>query len=421
MKRDLLSWLGYINKIHPKNIEYTVEKTKQFAQSLDLLSLNCQVIIVGGTNGKGTICALLEKVLTDNGFVVGMFTSPHLLNVTERVRLMAKNVDERILINAFEFIDMQRGEIKLTYFEFLTLSALYIFKQAFLDFAILEIGLGGRLDTVNIINSDVSIISSIAIDHVEYLGHDRESIGFEKAGIYKNGCHAICGDCLIPNSVQEHVQSHGIELAEITKHFGIQTDLNRTQWWSGDDQIDDLKLPSIEPSNLACVLECIKQLKLTKILQTDIINQSLQTFNLLGRFSIFQDGFMIILDIAHNPQAMSSLANKLVKLTCGKKIAIFSMSKEKDILKSVEQLRTYFDYWYVLMLDDLHAATSNQYQQAFSSLKMDNYSFIDCLSGLLSSLKVQLLPDAQVVIFGSFRLVAKFLTISEHEKTIISG
>ncbi len=419
MISDLLAWQSYIEEIHPDLIDYSIINTQKLASSLGLLEQPSKVIVVGGTNGKGTTCALLEKILTDNGHRVGKYTSPHLLSVRERVRLNATNVDESTLIKAFEFIDHARGDIKLTYFEFLTLSAFYIFKQQPLDFIILEIGLGGRLDTVNIMDSDVSIITSIGIDHVEYLGQDREAIGFEKAGIYKNGSIAILGDNNPPQTVLDHIKEKQIVFSRIDEHFNITKKSQRYAWESEPLLVSNLQLPNIEPSNLACVLECLKQLGLNDCLQTHLLNSSLQAFNLLGRFSVRQKGCSIILDIAHNPDAICSLGNKLKSITSKKKIAVFSMSKDKDITKAISQLSNYFDHWYIIILEDKRGASLPQYQQTMQLLDMKNYTITYSLKELINDLETELLIDDQIVIFGSFKIVAEYLSLEIEETSNI--
>ena len=276
--------------------------------------------------------------------------------------------------------------------------------------------MGGRLDAVNIINSDLSIISSIAIDHTDYLGFDRESIGFEKAGIYKQGSIAICGDMQPPKSLMHHVTNEKIEFSNINIHFFINKQENDYVWKSGNNIVNDLQISTIEPQNVACVLECFKKLKLTHLLKSNIINGTLKSFKLLGRFSIFNQNHCTILDVAHNPHAIISLRKKLEKISSIKKIAIFSMSKDKDIQQSISILRDYFDYWYILKNDEIRAASDIQYDQAFHNLQLTNYVHVSSIKKIMSILQKNITAEDQVVIFGSFSVVAQYL---RYDKSIV--
>ena len=219
----LNDWLARAEQLHPKNIELGLERAKEMAQRLGL-RFNCPVITVAGTNGKGSTCAMLESILTHAGYRTAVFTSPHLVRFEERLRLKGEAVDASKLIASFEVVEKARGDMPLTYFEFTTLGILHCMTEEKPDVAILEVGLGGRLDAVNIIDADCAVITSIDLDHMEYLGPDRESIGFEKAGILRPGKPAIVSDPMPPQSVIDHANAIGADLWRFGTDFNVSGD-----------------------------------------------------------------------------------------------------------------------------------------------------------------------------------------------------
>ena len=292
----LSDWLNYLEDLHPVKIDLTLDRVLTVAARMELLHFDSKVIIVGGTNGKGTTCALLESILSKNEYSVGVYSSPHLHVFNERIRVNKSDVTDEKIIEAFQVINVSRGNISLTYFEFATLATLYIFKNTDLDFIILEIGLGGRLDSVNIVHRDVAIITSIGIDHVNHLGNSIESIGYEKAHIYKDNCYAILGANNLPLSIKEYIKIHNINLKIQNKDFKYSMNGDYLNWYSKDIQIDELKLPGkIVPANLSCALECLRGLGLNNLLTEEIINKSLSDFSIFGRYSIVQRKFLLFL------------------------------------------------------------------------------------------------------------------------------
>ena len=221
-EKNLADWLHYIEALHPNNIELGLERVKKIAERADLLQFNCPVIIVGGTNGKGSCIAILQAIMQAAGLKVATYTSPHILHFNERIQIGGQPVDDETLCTAFRMIQSQLHGTQLTFFEFTTLAALWCFQQVQLDVLLLEVGLGGRLDAVNIVEPNISVITTIDIDHIEWLGNDREAIGHEKAGIFRRNKFAVCGDADPPQSVKNRAEALALKLHSLTQQFHFQ-------------------------------------------------------------------------------------------------------------------------------------------------------------------------------------------------------
>lgn len=363
----LAQWLSYLENSHFKAIDLGLDRIKSVAKALDLLTPAPFVITVGGTNGKGTTCRLLETVLLKAGYRVGVYSSPHLLRYNERVRIQDQELPDEAHTASFAFIEQHKRE-SLTYFEFSTLSALHLFKQAKLDVVILEVGLGGRLDATNIVDSDVAVITSIDIDHVDFLGADREQIGFEKAGIFRAHKPAIIGEPNIPQRLLEHAKSLGCQIScrDQDWHFRLQAE--HWDWCGQKVRLKNLPCCQIPLANAATALATFEQLPFQ--ISEEVIRQSLQEVELVGRFQTLKPDVLfplaenlakpwadfpqMIIDVGHNPHAALYLAEKLTALKAkitGKIVAVCGILKDKDAQGVLSPLLPVIDEWHCVTLE----------------------------------------------------------------------
>lgn len=356
---SLEDWLGYLEKQHSKTIELGLERIAQVAQRLELTRPAPRVFTVAGTNGKGTTCRMLEMMLLGAGMRVGVYSSPHLLRYTERVRIQGNELPASSHCEAFSHIEAQRGAVPLTYFEYGTLAALWLFKQARLDVVILEVGLGGRLDATNIVDADVAVITSIALDHTDWLGDNRESIGREKAGIFRAGKPAVVGEADIPDSIADVAGITHAQLLVCGKAWHYQA--QHTDWWFADQQgkITGLPLPQIPLANAASALAALRVSGLA--VSESAIFQAMESATLPGRFHVVRQRPRLILDVAHNPHAAACLAQRLaLEEKTGQLRVVVGMLRDKDIAGTVANLSPVVDHWYCASLEGERAASAQQ-------------------------------------------------------------
>lgn len=389
MVNSLNQWLEYINQAHSKKIDMTLERVTAVAHKLQLFPFEPFSITVAGTNGKGTTAGFLETSLSAAGYKVGTMASPHLLRFNERLRLNGQEIADEEICAAFEKIEQLRGEISLSYFEYVTLAGLYLFKNAKVDIAILEVGMGGRLDAVNIIDTDLAIITNIALDHMEYLGPDRESIGREKAGILRPKIPLIYGETDMPNSIRDI----SLKLQNRLFQFGIDY---TTQ-----------PIPSLIPAeNVANALQALKIIHDKFPVSQEIISNTIRHFSLQGRWQIINNH---IYDVAHNPHGIQALKNFLEQQPChGKTLAIFSMLKTKDLAASVRVISPLINHWYVAPL---------QQELSFSKLELaqalePHVSSFDSLPLAYAAAQSTLSTHDRLVVFGSFHTVAEIRALA---------
>lgn len=389
-------WLSYIEKIHTKPIDLTLDRITKVAQSLNLLSFNCPTILVGGTNGKGSCVHLLETIYTEAGYRTGTSTSPHLHRFNERIRINAKEIDDKTLIDAFDYIEKHRGSTSLTYFEYTALASFYILKNQSLDVIILEVGLGGRFDAMNIIDADLAMISSIDLDHMDFLGNTRELIGFEKAGIFRSGKFALCGDPNPPASILNQAQEIG------ANYYHVQP------------LIQMPKLPHNFNLNLSIVLKAIDLLQDKLPVENETINQSLETVELNGRFEIFQRTCRIILDVAHNPAACKSLSEAIKKQPKWDKLyALVSLLSDKDMLHSLEPFVEIVTEWHTAEVHHPRTRKIDDLRDQITAIsKRQCYTHASIAIGLAEILKKAKESD-MILVFGSF------FTVAEARETIM--
>ncbi len=362
MPDTLNEWLARLESLHPKAIDMGLERVSEVGRRLGL-KFDCPVITVGGTNGKGSTCAMLESILLQGGYHVGLYTSPHILKFNERARIDGRSVDDEALCAAFARVEAVRGDVSLTYFEFSTLAILSLFAAAGLDAVILEVGLGGRLDAVNIIDADVAIVTSIDLDHMEYLGDTREKIGFEKAGIYRPGRAAICGDPSPPQSLIDHATAICAELWLFGRDFNYSGD--RQQWNYGGRAMrrNSLAYPSLRGANqllnASAALAALEALRDRLPLGAQEVRSGLVLVDLPARFQVLPGRPAVILDVAHNPHAAATLAQNLDNMGFHRyTFAVFGAMADKDVTGVIEQLGERIDHWYLCDLPLPRAASA---------------------------------------------------------------
>ncbi len=357
---DLMSleeWLIHLEKIHFASIELGLDRINKVKNDLELTP-DFPIIIVGGTNGKGSVCAMLESILSHAGYHVGCYTSPHLLRYNERIRIDRKELGNDDLCESFGVIESVRVKsgTSLTYFEFSTLTAMKLFVQSKVDIAILEVGLGGRLDAANVFDADCAIISSIGLDHIDYLGHTREAIGYEKAGIFRRAKVAICSEPNAPATIAQQAETIGANLLQINDDFGYIAQDDQWRFWGANGKHYCLPYPTLygenQLQNASACLMALDVLREYVPLSISHIRQGLLDIQLPGRFQVFLGQPIEVVDVAHNPDAARVLAINLESMgSYNKTYAVFSMLKDKDIAGIVEVLRHCVDIWLVSSLD----------------------------------------------------------------------
>lgn len=406
-------WLDFIATIHSQAIELGLERIREVGERLDVLRQNCRVIVVGGTNGKGSTVAGLESIYLSQGYRVGAFTSPILIKHNEYVRINGKNPHDDVFISAYAQVEKMRSQVKLTQFEFFTLGALLIFKQHQLDILLLEVGLGGRLDAVNCIDADLAVITNVELDHTDRLGDTREAIGSEKAGIMRPKKPVIYGDKQPPLSVLEQAQriNAPIFLQEIDFTY---TSFSSHWCWHGPDQYYDyLPYNGLALQNMAIVLMAISLLQAHLPVTKLAMDSGLSGIQLIGRQQILSGSPLHILDVAHNPAAMAFLAQLLKDQACsGKTYGVFSMLAEKDILTCLGMMRDVIDEWYVAPLNTARGAPMELLEKNFASAKLCAYThFYDSLSTAYRTVRDKSDDKDRIVIFGSFYVLGQLIPL----------
>ncbi|KHT00979.1 bifunctional folylpolyglutamate synthase/ dihydrofolate synthase [Pectobacterium brasiliense] len=406
----LVTWLHYLEHLHAQAIDLGLERVKQVAEHLQLLQPAATIFTVAGTNGKGTTCCTLESILLAAGLRVGVYSSPHLVRYTERVRIQGKELPEALHTQAFADIEAGRGAVSLTYFEFGTLSALQLFKQANLDVVILEVGLGGRLDATNIVDADVSVVTSIAIDHTDWLGNDRESIGREKAGIFRQGRPAVVGEPDMPGTIADVAAEKGAQLRRRGRDWEYSMQRETWSWQDKQRELSRLPLPNVPLANAATALAALHYSSLN--VSEEAIRQGLQHAALPGRFQTVQASPRLILDVAHNPHAAAYLANRLAELPkTGKVRAVVGMLSDKDIAGTLAHLTPLVDAWYCAPLEGPRGATAQQIAEHLTR----SQSFSDVVAAWQQAMSEATEQDI-VIVCGSFHTVAHVMEALDEEK-----
>ncbi|WP_042860482.1 bifunctional tetrahydrofolate synthase/dihydrofolate synthase [Dickeya sp. NCPPB 3274] len=396
----LATWLHYLEHLHFQTIDLGLERIQLAAERLHLLQPAPRVFTVAGTNGKGTTCCTLESILSAAGLRVGVYSSPHLLRYTERVRIQGRELPESRHAEAFAAIEAGRNGTSLTYFEFGTLAALWLFKQAQLDVVILEVGLGGRLDATNIVDADVAVVTSIALDHTDWLGNDRESIGREKAGIFRGNRPAVVGEPDMPASIAAVAQEKDAQLFRRGSDWQFSLQDGGWRWQSGDVHYDGLPIPTVPLANAATALAALQASDI--VLTVDAIRQGLRQAQLPGRFQIVSEKPLLILDVAHNPHAAAYLAARLADLPrAGRVRAVIGMLADKDIPGTLAHLKPQVDVWYCAPLEGPRGADAELLATHLESCT----SFPDVATAWRQAMQ-DAGEDDVVIVCGSFHTVA---------------
>jgi dihydrofolate synthase / folylpolyglutamate synthase len=410
----LQDWLTWQEALHPSAIDLSLDRVKRTLDRLGWRRPAAPVITIGGTNGKGSSVALSARILAEAGYRVGTFTSPHLLRYNERIAIAEREVSDASLIAAFERIDAARGPDTLTFFEFNALAALLVFETAGLDAIVLEVGMGGRLDAVNAIDTDAALVTSIALDHCDWLGRDVETIGREKAGIFRGGRPAVFGGREMPSSIREVAGRIGADLQQLGADFDWTASGDRWTWRGRDRVLADLPRPAlagqIQFDNAAAVLSVLDALRARLPVAREAIERGLQTVTLPGRFQIFSGKVEWILDVAHNPAAAATLADQLERRTRpGRTFAVCGILGDKDVEGIAAKLIGRIDRWIVVGLQSGRAVPADQLAERLQSSGAHVVGTEpDVESGCRRAASLAA-PGDRIVVFGSFLTVAPAL------------
>ncbi|BCK88066.1 dihydrofolate synthase/folylpolyglutamate synthase [Sideroxyarcus emersonii] len=415
MPDTLADWLTYLESLHPKTIALGLDRVAQVKQRLNLQPA-FPVIVVGGTNGKGSVCAMLEAILHAAGYRVGCYTSPHLLAYNERVRIAKQQASDAELCASFAQIEQVRGDIPLTYFEFGTLAAMQCFISHQVDVAVLEVGLGGRLDAVNVFDADCAVVASVDIDHTDYLGDTREQIAFEKAGIFRRDRVAICADSDVPQTLRTRAREIGAQLWSIGSEFGFVPHQGQWDYRSRSAARNALPYPALRGAfqlhNASAVLAALDALKDRLPVSMEAVRRGLVEVQLAGRFQFVPGRPQLILDVAHNPHAARSLAQNLGDLPPARTFAVFAMLKDKDMAGVVRALDAQIDVWLVAGIDAPRGATAAELAQVLQNAQVRG-EVKACLTiaDALHEASNRASENDRIAAFGSFYTVAEVMRV----------
>lgn len=382
---------------------------------------NAPVISVGGTNGKGSTCAMLERILLSAGYRVGLYTSPHLIDYNERVRIDGRPASDEVLCASFAKVEAARGDASLTYFEFGTLAAWEAFSGAAVDVVILEVGLGGRLDAVNVFDADCAVVTSVDLDHMDYLGETREAIGFEKAGIFRPGRPAILGEAQPPQSLLDHAASIGARLQIMGRDFGYMAEQGQWTFWSRRGRRGGLAYPAlrgaIQLANASTAIAGLEALADRLPVSMQDIRRGLIEVALPGRFQVLPGRPTVVLDVGHNPQAAGVLAENLGGMAFHPETwAVFGMLHDKDIAGVVERVRGRIDRWLVTGLPGPRGLGATGMAELLESLGIRVEGRFDSPADAYCAAKGRAGEDDRIVAFGSFLTVSGVLQAIDDER-----
>lgn len=414
----LAEWLGHCERLHPKNIDMGLARSEAIKQRLGL-AFKVPVITVAGTNGKGSTCTMLESIGLQAGYKVGLYIKPHFVHFEERCRVNGSMVSAAELLPHFEAVEQARGDMALTYFEFTTMVILRLLSQAELDMVILEVGLGGRLDTVNVIDADCAVITSIALDHMEYLGPDREAIGREKAAIMRPGKPAVFSDPVPPASVAAYAQEIGADLWLIGRDFNYAGDKQQWGWGGRNKRFNGLAYPALRGANqllnASGALAAFEALRDRLPITAQAVRNGLAMLELPGRFQIVPGQPTLVLDVAHNPHAVGALFENLDQMGYFPRThAVFGVMADKDVAAILTRMAPLVDHWHFCDLPIPRAATAQQLKSLHESLGLRGPGPVTtaCHSNPSEALRAAVAaadPADRIVAFGSFYTVGGVL------------
>ncbi len=410
---SLDQWLSHLETAHPVGIDMGLARITRVKESLGL-KFACPVITVGGTNGKGSTCAFLESILLAAGYKVACHTSPHLLRFNERARMNGADVSDADLLKAFERVEQARCRLSdpptLTYFEFTTLAIMDIFANASVDAVILEVGMGGRLDAVNIVDADCAIVTSIDLDHMAYLGNTREAIAFEKAGIFRTKAIAICGDPIPPASLINHANAIGADLWLMGKDYSFTGDQQQWGWTGRGKRFSGLGYPALRGANqllnASAVIAALIALHDRLPVSAQDIRNGLALVELPGRFQVLPGRPTVVLDVAHNPHAAATLAESIEAMAYHPyTYAVFGAMADKDIDGVLKPLLNTVDYWYCTNLPTPRAASASDLAKRLRAFNKEALVFMDPGAAYQAALDKAGEGD-RILVFGSFYTVS---------------
>ncbi|MGO2012544.1 MAG: bifunctional tetrahydrofolate synthase/dihydrofolate synthase [Pseudoalteromonas sp.] len=403
---SLDDWLCYLESIHPANIDMGLERVAHVASQVGLLNTASKVILIGGTNGKGTTARCLESLLLAQGYTVGTYASPHLIRYNERVRVNGAELDDQFHVDAFHLLEQGRGDMSLTYFEYGTLGALAIFERHAVDYVLLEVGLGGRFDATNIVTPYASVITTIDLDHKEYLGDTRELVGYDKAGIFRKDTPAIVGDLAIPHTVTDYGKEVDANMVLSGRDFIFKESDDSFSWQFSGQQFNYAK-PAIPCQNAATALTTLAVLGLLP--EQHVIENCLRNLIVEGRFQQLSRQPLVYTDVAHNPESARYLAQKIASFKDkGFKIhALAAMLADKDKVGVLKEVNSLVDVWSIASLNCFRGDSVENLKVALEAVhcqtRIDSYDSIpDALNNVLPTLN----EDTLFIIFGSFMTVA---------------
>jgi len=424
---NLADWLSLLESRHFKVIDLGLDRVAEVKERLNI-EFKCPVIIVAGTNGKGSTCAMMESILLRAGYKVGLYIKPHFLDFNERARVNGESASDEALIASFEAVEAKRGDVSLTYFEFTTLAIVHLLAQSDLDVIILEVGLGGRLDAVNVFDGDVSIVTSVDIDHTDYLGDTREAIGFEKAGIFRAGKPAVCGDPVPPQSLIDHAEKIGADLWLFGRDFNYAGD--KQQWNYGGRSLrrNSLAYPALRGANqllnASAVLAALEALRDRLPVSAQDVRSGLLMVDLPGRFQVLPGRPAVILDVAHNPHAAATLAQNLGNMGFHPMTyAVFGSMLDKDIDGVISHLKGTVDHWCVTDLPLPRAASNQQIQEKLLAAGVvpndkageeRSINLFATPADAYANAMSRAGENDRIVVFGSFLTVAGVMAARKH-------
>jgi dihydrofolate synthase/folylpolyglutamate synthase len=420
----LQGWLDHCERLHPKNIDMGLERVREVAQRM-ALRFDCPVITVAGTNGKGSTCAMLEAVALQAGYRPGVYTSPHLVHFEERCRVHGEIVAQADLLPHFEAVEQARtqggAEVSLTYFEFTTLAILRLMSHSRIDVAILEVGLGGRLDATNVIDTDCAVITSIDIDHTEFLGPDRESIGREKAGIMRAGRPVIVGDPMAPESVLDHAREIGADLWRFGHDFNFSGDRQQWAWAGRGRRYAGLAYPALRGANqlvnASGALAALEAIRDRLPITAQAVRAGLALVELPGRFQIVPGQPTLVLDVAHNPHSVAALAANLDAMGYFPTThAVLGAMADKDLAPMLAKIGPLVDRWYFTDLPTPRAEAASNLQSKWNAVQMVAGGRREVTTSVwpdpeqaLAAAVAAADPADRIVVFGSFFTVGGVL------------
>jgi dihydrofolate synthase/folylpolyglutamate synthase len=418
LPHTLESWLARCEQLHPKEIDLTLDRVKQVAQRLDL-RFSVPVITVAGTNGKGSTCAMLEAIGLQAGYRVGLYAKPHLVHFEERCRVNGAMVTAEELLPHFEAVELARAGTSLTYFEFTTLAIARLLSKTPLDMVILEVGLGGRLDAVNVVDSDCAVITSIDIDHTEFLGPDRESIGREKAGVMRKGKPVVVSDPVPPQSVVDHAQNIGADLWRFGRDFNYSGDKQQWGWAGRSKRFNGMAYPALRGANqllnASGALAVFEALRECLPVTAQAVRNGLALVELPGRFQIVPGQPTLVLDVAHNPHAVATLMQNLDQMGFfPRTYAVFGAMADKDLAAILTRMAPVVDGWHFTDLPGERAAKAVDLRAWHERLALPGPGpvSVTCHAGPAEALQSAINaadPADRIVVFGSFLTVGGVL------------